>query len=101
LYISRHDNSAATIEDFVGAMRDANGDVDLGEFERWYRQAGTPEITVEDRYDPETRSYELSVAQRVPPTPGQPDKEPMPIPIAVGLLGPNGDEMPTRLEGEA
>lgn len=101
LYISRHDNTAATIEDFLAAMRDANGDVDLGEFERWYRQAGTPEITVEDRYDPQTRSYELHVAQRVPPTPGQPDKRPMPIPIGFRLLGPNGDEMPTRLEGES
>jgi len=100
LYISRHDNSAATIGDFIAAMRDGAG-IDLGDFERWYEQAGTPEITVEDRYDPQTRSYELSVAQRVPPTPGQPDKEPMPIPIALGLLGPNGDEMPTRLEGEA
>jgi aminopeptidase N len=99
LYISRHDNSAATIGDFVAAMRDGGG-VDLGDFERWYRQAGTPEITVEDRYDPQTRSYELSVAQRVPPTPGQPDKEPMPIPLAMGLIGPNGDEMPTRLEGD-
>jgi aminopeptidase N len=100
LYISRHDNSAATIGDFVAAMRDGGG-ADLAGFEKWYRQAGTPEITVEDRYDPRTRSYELSVAQRVPPTPGQPDKEPMPIPLALGLLGPNGDEMPTRLEGEA
>jgi aminopeptidase N len=99
LYISRHDNSAAKIEDFIAAMRDGGG-VDLGDFERWYRQAGTPEITVEDRYDPQTRSYELSVAQRVPPTPDQPDKAPVPIPIALGLLGPNGDEMPTRLEGE-
>jgi aminopeptidase N len=100
VYISRHDNSAATIEDFLAAMRDANPGAELGDFERWYRQAGTPEITVEDRYDPQTRSYELSVTQRVPPTPGQPDKEPAPIPVALGLLGPNGDEMPTRLEGE-
>jgi aminopeptidase N len=100
LYIQRHDNSAATIGDFITAMRDGGG-VDLGDFERWYQQAGTPEIMVEDRYDPQTRSYELSVAQHVPPTPGQPDKEPMPIPIALGLIGPNGDEMPTRLEGEA
>ena len=76
------------------------GGVDLGDFALWYRQAGTPEITVEGRYDPESRTYELAVQQRVPPTPGQPEKRPMPIPIAMGLLGPNGDELPTRLEDE-
>src|SRR5579862_165807 len=99
LYIQRHDNSAATIPDFVSAMQDASGS-DLTEFSRWYRQAGTPEISVEDRYDPASKSYELTVAQHVPPTPGQPEKKPMPIPLAVGLLGPNGDEMPTRLDGD-
>src|SRR5712691_8270387 len=103
LYIRRHDNHAATIGDFVAAMQDANGDpggVDLGGFARWYAQAGTPEVTVEDRYDPVTRTYELDVATHVPATPGQPDKEPMPIPLAFGLLGPNGDEMPLRLPGD-
>jgi aminopeptidase N len=100
LYISRHDNSAATIPDFVSAMQDASG-VDLGDFSRWYHQAGTPEITVEDHYDPATKSFELTVSQKTPPTPGQPEKEPVPIPIAMGLLGPNGDELPTQLDGEA
>jgi aminopeptidase N len=99
LYIERHDNQAATIGDFVAAMQEGGG-VDLAGFDLWYAQAGTPEITVEDRYDPATRSYELNVAQRVPPTPGQPDKQPMPIPLAVGLIGPNGDELPTRLDGD-
>src|SRR5207302_3701563 len=99
VYIATNDNHAATIEDFVAAMEEGNG-IDLSDFRLWYRQAGTPEITVEDHYDPATRQYELTVSQRVPPTPGQPDKEPMPIPLALGLIGPNGDEMPTRLEGE-
>ena len=98
-YIAKNDNHAATIEDFVAAMEEGNG-VDLSEFRLWYHQAGTPEITVEDRYDAASRQYELMVSQRVPPTPGQPDKQPMPVPLAMGLLGPNGDEMPTRLEGE-
>ena len=106
LYIERHDNQAATIEDFILAMQDGaamqeGGSVDLSQFALWYAQAGTPEITVEDNYDAASRSYELNVAQRVPPTPGQPDKKPMPIPLAVGLLGPNGDELPTRLDGES
>jgi aminopeptidase N len=100
LYIARHDNSAATIADFVAAMQEGGG-VDLGDLALWYHQAGTPEITVADRYDPATRSYELDVAQRVPPTPGQSDKQPMPVPLALGLLGPNGDELPTRLDGES
>jgi aminopeptidase N len=100
LYIRRHDNSAATIADFVAAMEYASG-VDLSQFARWYHQAGTPEITVEDRYDAPTRSYELTVTQKTPPTPGQPDKQPVPIPIAMGLIGPNGDEMPTRMPGES
>jgi aminopeptidase N len=99
LYIARNDNHAATIGDFLSAMQDANG-VDLGGFALWYAQAGTPEISVEERYDAALRSYELTLAQRVPPTPGQPDKQPMPVPVALGLIGPNGDEMPTRLAGE-
>ena len=99
LYISRHDNHAATIEDFVAAMQDAGG-VDLSQFKRWYEQAGTPEITIEDRWDTATRSYELTAHQKVPPTPGQPDKLPMLIPLAMGLIGPDGDELPTRLEDE-
>jgi aminopeptidase N len=100
LYIRRHDNHAATIEDFVAAMQDASG-VDLSRFKRWYGQAGTPEITVEDRWDAATSSYELSVAQKVPPTPGQPEKLPMLIPLAMGLLTADGAELPTRIEGES
>jgi aminopeptidase N len=98
-YIQNNDNHAATIEDFVAAMEAGNG-IDLSDFRLWYHQAGTPEITVEDRYDSAARQYELTVSQRVPSTPGQPDKQPMPVPLAMGLLGPNGDELPTRLDGE-
>ncbi len=99
LYIRRHDNHAATIEDFVAAMQDASS-VDLGQFKRWYEQAGTPEITIDDRWDAAARSYELTAQQKVPPTPGQPDKLPMLIPLAMGLIGPEGGELPARLEDE-
>src|SRR5919197_3951802 len=99
VYIRKNDNHAATIEDFVAAMEQGNG-VDLSDLRRWYHQAGTPEITIEDRYDPAARQYELTVSQKVPATPGQPEKQPMPVPLAMGLLGPNGDEMPTRVDGE-
>jgi aminopeptidase N len=99
LYIARCDNRAATIEDFVGAMQDANG-VDLSRFKRWYAQAGTPEVTVEDRYDAASGTYDLTVSQSTKPTPGQPEKEPLVIPLAMGLIGADGRELPTRLDGE-
>ncbi len=100
LYFARHDNQAVTIDDFVAAMQDASG-VDLTRFKRWYHQAGTPEIAVSDSYDAAARRYTLTVTQRTPPTPGQPDKQPLVIPVALGLLDGNGQALPTRLEGEA
>ena len=99
LYIARHDNHAATIEDFVAAMEEAGG-IDLGRFKLWYAQAGTPELTVDERWDAAAGAYELEVAQQVPATPGQPDKRPMLMPLAMGLLGADGGELPTRLEGD-
>ena len=99
LYFARHDNQAVTIDDFVAAMQDASG-VDLSDFKRWYHQAGTPEIVVTDAYDPTSKRYSLTVTQRTPPTPGQPDKQPVVIPVALGLLDGNGQELPTKLEGE-
>ncbi len=100
LYFARHDNHAVTIDDFVQAMQDASG-VDLGDFKRWYHQAGTPEVSVEDAYDPATKRYALTISQKTNPTPGQPDKQPQVIPVAMGLLDGNGQELPTRLDGEA
>jgi aminopeptidase N len=99
LYIGRHDNQAVTIEDFLAAMQDASG-VDLTGFRLWYQQAGTPEIDVEEAYDKETASFRLSITQHTRPTPGQPVKAPLPIPIALGLLGPDGAEQSWRLPGE-
>ena len=100
LYFRRHDNQAVTIEDFVAAMADANGR-DLAAFLRWYHQAGTPEITYDDEYDPVSRSYTLTLAQRTPPTPGQPEKQPVVVPVAMGLIGPGGAPQPMKLVGEA
>jgi len=99
LYIARHDNQAVTIEEFVGAMQDASG-IDLSRFARWYAQAGTPEVTVSDSFDEATGRYTLSLSQSTPPTPGQPTKQPVPIPVAMGLLGPDGAALPLRLSGE-
>jgi len=100
LYFAHHDNSAVTIDDFVRAMQDASG-VDLERFKLWYHQAGTPEVSVEDAYDPAAKRYSLTIRQSTPPTPGQPDKQPQVIPLAMGLLDGNGQELSTRRDGEA
>jgi aminopeptidase N len=99
LYFERHDGQAVTCEDFVQSMEDASG-ADLGQFRRWYAQAGTPEIEVEERWDEGARALDLLVRQAVPSTPGQPKKEPMVIPLALGLLGGDGAELAVRLEGD-
>jgi aminopeptidase N len=99
LYFARHDNHAVTIDDFVQAMQDASG-IDLSDFKLWYHQAGTPEIMVEDAYDPASKRYTLTISQQTKPTPGQPDKQPLVIPVAMGLLDGNGQELATRLDGE-
>jgi len=97
LYVARHDNQAATIDDFVAAMADASG-VDLTRFKRWYHQAGTPELTVDDAYDATAKRYTLTLRQR---NPNRPEAEPLVIPVAMGLLDGNGQELATRLAGDA
>jgi aminopeptidase N len=90
LYFARHDGQACTIEDWLQVFEDTS-DRDLSQFKLWYSQAGTPRIKVTDAYADGT--YTLTLEQSTPPTPGQPDKDPRVIPIAVGLLGQNGDEV--------
>lgn len=99
LYFQRHDGEAVTCEDFVAAMADASGR-DFSQFMRWYAQAGTPELKVERRFDPERSTYTLEVRQSTPPTPDQPEKLPFHVPLRVGLIGPDGSERPLQLEGE-
>ena len=100
LYFERHDGQAVTTEDFVRAIEDANA-IRLQQFRHWYSQAGTPVVTVERYYDAQARTYTLSFAQHCPPTPGQADKLPFHIPLALALLGPDGEELPLRLYGES
>jgi aminopeptidase N len=100
LYFSRHDHSAVTTDDFVKAMEDANN-ADLGQFKLWYSQAGTPELEVKRSYNPRTKHYELTFKQYCPPTPGQPEKKPFHLPVAVGLLGKDGQDLPLKLKDEA
>ena len=93
LYFARHDGHAATVEQFIQCFADASGH-DMTQFMRWYSQAGTPEVTVAGRYDAARKTYTLDVKQNVPPTPGQPTKLPMVIPLAFGLVGKNGGDLP-------
>ena len=97
LYFERHDGQAVTCDDFRAAMADANG-ADLTQFENWYKQAGTPKLSVRGEWDEAARSYSLTLRQEVPPTPGQSDKQPMHIPVRVGLLGADGADMPLYVD---
>jgi aminopeptidase N len=92
LYFQRHDGEATTIEAFLKSFEDAN-DADLQHFGQWYLQAGTPQVTVAEHYDADARTYTLSISQKVDPTPGQQEKQPMVLPIKFGLIGPNGSPM--------
>ncbi|WP_428247068.1 aminopeptidase N [Ferrovibrio sp.] len=100
LYVERHDGEAATCDQFVAAMADANN-FDVAQFKLWYAQAGTPNLEIAGRYDAASGVYELSVAQSCPPTPGQPVKQAMHMPLKLGLLDAQGRDMPLTLEGEA
>ncbi|KIA82140.1 aminopeptidase N [Chromobacterium piscinae] len=100
LYFKRHDGQAVTCDDFRAAMADANG-ADLEQFALWYSQAGTPRLAVSSSYNPAERSYTLTVKQSCPATPGQNVKQPFHIPLALGLVGADGQDLPLRLAGEA
>ena len=100
LYFQRHDGQAVRTEEFVQAMQDASG-IDLAQFKRWYDQAGTPWLDVTQHYDATSRRYTLTVKQSCPLTPGQSEKRPFHIPLALGLLDIHGKDIPPRLEGEA
>jgi len=86
LYFDRNDGRAATCDDFVAALEDGSG-VDLQPFKIWYSQAGTPKVRARIEHDAEAKIATLHLEQHVDPTPGQPDKQPMPIPLRTALVG--------------
>jgi aminopeptidase N len=95
LYFDRHDGQAATIDNWLAVFSDTTGR-DFAQFRPWYAQAGTPRLSVSEDWQDGT--YTLTFTQNTPDTPGQTDKKPMVIPIALGLLNPNGDEvLPTEM----
>ena len=99
LYFKRHDGQAVTTDDFVQCMEDASGQ-DLEQFHLWYNQAGTPELHIKGDYDAARQGFTLTVEQLCSATPGQEEKLPFHIPLAIGLLDSHGAELPIQLEGE-
>ncbi|ESS70972.1 aminopeptidase N [Methyloglobulus morosus KoM1] len=99
-YFQRHDGQAVTCDDFVSAMEAANGR-DLNQFRRWYSQAGTPVIHVIENYRTDEKTLALTIKQHCAPTPGQPAKELLHIPITVGLLDKQGNAIPCNLQESA
>jgi aminopeptidase N len=100
LYFERHDGQAVTCDEFVAAMADASG-ADLGQFMRWYEQAGTPHVRATGVYDADKQRYVLNLSQSCTAAPGGPDKQPYHIPVAIGLVGPDGHDLPLRMVGDS
>jgi aminopeptidase N len=92
LYFSRCDGTAATVEDFLACFAEVSGR-NLDDFRLWYAQAGTPLLTVRTAHDSASGVFRVEIAQSVAPTPGQPVKSPMTMPIALGLVDPDGGEV--------
>jgi aminopeptidase N len=92
IYFDRHDGDAATIEDFYACFEEASGD-DLSQFRLWYSQAGTPRLSLTETWDADASEITLSFAQTTPPTPNQPDKQPVPIPLAAALISADGKDL--------
>ena len=105
LYFSRFDGQAVTCDDFAQAIADANPQSELAkqlpQFKHWYAQAGTPRVSARGRYDAPSRTYTLGIEQTALPSPGQPVKQAYVIPLAMGLIGRDGQALPLQLEGEA
>ena len=100
LYFERWDGHATTVEEFIRCFAETSGQ-DLTDFFAWYEQAGTPKVSLAHRYDAEARTLTLELSQTTPPTPGQPDKRPLPVPVIVGLLDTEGRTLAFERDGQA
>jgi len=100
LYFERWDGHATTVEEFVRCFAETSGQ-DLTDFFAWYEQAGTPKVSLASRYDAKARTLEVDLAQETAPTPGQPVKRPLPIPVTVGLMDGEGRPLAFERDGEA
>jgi aminopeptidase N len=100
LYFQRHDGQAATIEDFLAALGDAN-DADLKPYLAWYAQSGTPRLHAQGQYDASRKEYTLSLSQHTRATPHEPEKVPLPIPVKLSLFDRQGNVLPLHIGNEA
>jgi len=100
IYLQRHDGGAATTDDFVRAMEEALGEEGgLAQFRLWYSQPGTPQLVVSSHFDQAAKEFCLNVRQVASPRAGETPAM-LHIPLAIGLLGPDGGQLPLRLKGE-
>lgn len=99
LYFERHDGQAVSCDDFLTAMEDASA-VSMDQFRLWYSQAGTPVLKLQTHYDSNTRTFSIQAVQSCAATPGQPDKQPLLIPLNVALFDTDGTQLALRLVGE-
>ncbi|MEZ5620922.1 MAG: aminopeptidase N [Burkholderiaceae bacterium] len=101
MYFERHDGQAVTCDDFARAIADANPGSPLAAhfqaFGRWYAQAGTPRLKARGQWDAAAQRYTLTLAQQHLPSPGQPHKQPMVIPVRTGLVGRDGTSLAEEL----
>ncbi|MHA1546270.1 MAG: aminopeptidase N [Alphaproteobacteria bacterium] len=91
-YFDKHDGRAATLEDLIACFAQASGR-DFGQFMVWYAQAGTPTLSVTSDYDTAAKRLTVTVTQATAPTPGQPEKTPLHMPFALGLIGSDGGQI--------
>jgi aminopeptidase N len=99
LYFDRHDGHAATLEDFLAALGDAN-QIDLKPYLAWYAQSGTPRLHAKGEYDATRREYSLTLSQQTRATQGQPEKVSLPIPVKLALFDQQGHMLPLHLDGQ-
>ena len=100
LYFDRWDGQATTMEAFIACFAEVSGQ-DLTAFFAWYEQAGTPELSLKHRYNADTKILEIDLTQSTKPTPGQPNKQPLPTPVRLGLLDAEGRTLAFARDGQA
>jgi aminopeptidase N len=98
-YFERNDGHAVTLEDFLGALGEANG-VDLMPYLAWYSQAGTPRLRAHGRYDAVRHEYTLTLSQHTPGVAGAEPRPPLPIPVKLALFTRHGDMLPLHMDGQ-
>lgn len=88
-YFDKFDGQAVTCDDWLDAMAEATG-YNLSQFRQWYSQIGTPRLTITDEYDADQQCYYLHIEQKLGKTRLAAPEKPMQMPIALGLLDPEG-----------